>query len=165
MKRLIFFGAILLLLQSACTGVRPAQLNKLDTLQDKLGLLFPDAEISAIQGPQGFSESYQIVLNQPLDHAQPEKGTFKHYMYLSHLDYSKPLVIDTRGYAASLNHTEIARLLESNQLIIEYRFNGKSRPTDVPWQYLNSEQANEDYHAIVQKIKQLYPGPKVFTGI
>ena len=165
MKRLFLLGFLTIIIGNACTSVRPAQLKKATLLKDKLALLFPDAEITNIKGPDAFSKFYQIALSQPFDHENPEAGSFDHYMYLGHLDYSKPLVIDTRGYAASVNHTEIAKLLESNQLIIEYRFNGKSRPQNIPWEHLNSEQANEDYRGILQKIKKIYPGPKVFTGI
>lgn len=134
-------------------------------LENKLTQLFPDSEITKIKDLEGFTESYQLVLNEPLDHKNPKKGTFKHYIYLSHLDFNNPMVIETEGYAARYTKTELSTLLNANQVIVEYRFYGKSRPNPIPWEYLTNDQAVADYHAIVTKLKQLYTGKWISTGI
>jgi hypothetical protein len=134
-------------------------------LEKKLIELFPKAEITAKKNLEGYSESYQLVLEEPLDHKHPEKGTFKHYVYLSHADFNKPMVIETEGYAARYVKNEVSTLLHANQVIVEYRFYGKSRPNPVPWDYLTNDQAVADYHAIVTKLKQLYKGKWISTGI
>ena len=134
-------------------------------LENKLKELFPDAAITKTKDLDGFSESYQLVLHEPLDHNNPKKGTFKHYVYLSHLDFKSPMVIETEGYAARYKKTELSSLLHTNQVIVEYRFYGNSRPNPIQWKYLTNDQAIEDYHSIVTKLKQLYTGKWISTGI
>lgn len=131
----------------------------------KLTELFPKAEITRIDNLEGYSESYQLILDEPLDHKNPQKGTFKHYIYLSHLDFNKPMVIETHGYNTGNIKSEVSKLLSANQIAVEYRFYGKSRPETIQWEYLTNDQAIEDYHAIVIQLKQLYPGKWISTGI
>jgi hypothetical protein len=134
-------------------------------LEGRLMDLFPKAEITTQTNFDGFTESYQLILDEPLDHKHPEKGTFKHYIYLSHVDYKSPMIIVTEGYAARYVKNELSTLLKANQVIVEYRFYGKSRPDPEPWDYLTCEQAIEDYHSITAKLKQLYTGKWISTGI
>ncbi|WP_268848023.1 S28 family serine protease [Flavobacterium aestivum] len=134
-------------------------------LKKKLVELFPGAEISEIKNLEGYTESYQLILNEPLDHKHPEKGTFKHYIYLSHHDFNSPMVIETHGYNAGNIKSEVSKLLKANQVAVEYRFYGKSRPNPVPWEYLTNDQAIEDYHNITTKLKELYKGKWISTGI
>lgn len=134
-------------------------------LESQLKDLFPDAKIEAIRNLANFKESYHIVLNQPLDHKNPEAGSFEHHMYLSHLDFSKPMLIVTEGYSARNRVYELSQLLETNQVIVEYRFYGKSRPNPIPWNYLTNDAAVEDYHEITTKLKQLYQKKWISTGI
>lgn len=47
-----------------------------------------------------FTKAYQIVLEEPLDHKNYAAGTFKHYVYLSHIDTKMPTVLITEGYNA-----------------------------------------------------------------
>lgn len=131
----------------------------------KLTELFPKAEITRIDNLEGYSESYQLILEEPLDHKNPQKGTFKHYIYLSHLDFNKPMVIETHGYNTANIKSEVSKLLNANQIAVEYRFYGKSRPETIQWQYLTNDQAIEDYHFIVTQLKQLYSGKWISTGI
>ncbi len=149
----------------SCGPSLKTQLETKTALKEKLQLLFPDATITSLDNLDGFSESYQLVLNQPLDHDHPEKGSFNHYVYLSHKDYNKPMVIETEGYNARYVKNEVSELLDANQAIVEYRFYGKSKPNPVPWQYLTNDQAIEDYHSLVTKLKLLYHGDWISTGI
>lgn len=134
-------------------------------LQRKLIELFPNVEITTMKNLDGYTESYQLVLEEPLDHKRPEKGTFKHFIYLSHKDFTSPMVIETEGYAARYVKNEVSKLLNANQVIVEYRFYGKSRPNPVQWQYLTNDQAIADYHNITTKLKGLYKGKWISTGI
>lgn len=134
-------------------------------LKKKLIEMFPDAGISEIKNLEGYTESYQLILNEPLDHKHPEKGTFKHYIYLSHCDFNNPMVIETHGYNTGNIKSEVSKLLNANQVAVEYRFYGKSRPNPVQWQYLTNDQAIEDYHNITTKLKELYKGKWISTGI
>ena len=135
------------------------------TFRQNIEKLFPNAEISEMELTDHFTKAYQIVLEQPLDHKNPTIGTFKQYVYLSHIDESSPTVIVTEGYNAVPRTYEMSRILKGNQVQVEYRFYGKSRPDTIPWKYLKNDQAIEDYHKIVTKLKKIYTGKWVSTGI
>ncbi|SNR47307.1 PS-10 peptidase S37 [Lutibacter agarilyticus] len=135
------------------------------TFQQELEKLFPDAEITKMEAKDHFSKAYQLVLNQPLDHKNLEAGTFKHYVYISHIDEDAPVVLVTEGYNARPRTYEMSKILKGNQVQVEYRFYGKSRPDTIPWEYLTNDQAVEDYHKLVTKLRYLYTGKWVSTGI
>ena len=135
------------------------------TFKEQLQALFPKAEISNIRAAEHFKEAYQLVLKQPLDHNDPKAGSFDHYIYISHSSYESPTVLITEGYNAKPQTYELSRILESNQVMVEYRFYGKSRPDPIPWEYLTNDQAIADYHGIVAKLKLLYKEKWMSTGI
>lgn len=135
------------------------------TFQQKLEKLFPNAEVSKMETEEYFTKAYQIVLNQPLDHQNPNAGTFKQYVYLSHIDEDSPTVLVTEGYNATPKTYELSKIVRGNQVQVEYRFYGKSRPDSIPWNYLTNNQAIEDYHQLVTKLKTFYVGKWISTGI
>jgi len=135
------------------------------TFQQKIEKLFPNAAVTKMELTDHFTKAYQIVLDQPLDHKNLDAGTFKHYMYLSHVDASKPTVFITEGYNATPRTYELSKIFMGNQVQVEYRFYGKSRPDSIPWQYLKNDFAIEDYHKIITKLKRLYSGKWISTGI
>lgn len=135
------------------------------TFKEQLQVLFPKAQISNVRVADHFSEAYQLVLKQPLDHNNKKAGTFDHYIYVSHVNYNSPTVLITEGYNARHQTYELSRILNANQIMVEYRFYGKSRPDPIPWKYLTNDQAIEDYHDIVSKLKRLYKNKWVSTGI
>ena len=135
------------------------------TFQQKIEKLFPNAEITEMEVKDHFTKVFQMVLQQPLDHNNPEAGTFKHYIYLSHIDESKPTVLITEGYNAVPSTYELTKIFKGNQVQVEHRFYGNSRPDPIPWQYLKNDQAIEDYHQLVTKLKRLYTGKWISTGI
>ena len=97
------------------------------TFEEKLDVLFPEAEISEMKLTDHFSKAYQIILEAPLDHDNKAAGTFDHYVYLSHSDYNKPTVLVTEGDNARPRTYELSKIFEGNQVQVEYRFYGKSR--------------------------------------
>ncbi|MEC3906720.1 S28 family serine protease [Tamlana sp. 2201CG12-4] len=135
------------------------------TFEEQLNVLFPNAEISSVKVDDHFLEAYQVILKQPLDHNNLKAGTFNHYVYVSHANYSKPTVLITEGYSAKHKTYELSKLLQANQVMVEYRFYGKSRPEPIPWEYLTNDQAVEDYHILIEKLKKLYKGKWISTGI
>ena len=135
------------------------------TFQQKLAQLFPNAEITKMEATDHFTKAYQLILNQPLDHNNLNVGTFKHYVYLSHADIKKPTVLITEGYNANPTTYELSKIFKGNQVQVEYRFYGKSRPDTIPWQYLKNDLAVEDYHQLVRKLKTLYKSKWISTGI
>lgn len=165
MKNIQNIGLLLFFVFSSYLSFAQTGTNDQSDLKKKLIELFPNAAISEIKNLEGYSESYQLILDEPLDHKNPSKGTFKHYIYLSHFDFSRPMVIETHGYQTGNIKSEVSKLLKTNQVAVEYRFYGKSRPTPIPWQYLTNDQAIEDYHNITTKLKELYKGKWISTGI
>ncbi|MCF6181620.1 S28 family serine protease [Lutibacter sp.] len=161
-KSLIFFIAISFSFISCRVNLAPIEIL---TIQQKLQQLFPDAEITKIDTKDHFTKAFQLVINEPLDHNNLKAGTFKHYVYLSHASFKKPTVLVTEGYSARPRTYELTKILKGNQVQVEYRFYGKSRPDSIPWKYLKNNQAIEDYHQLVTKLKTLYTGKWLSTGI
>ncbi len=112
-----------------------------------------------------FSQAYHITLEQPLDHFDKTKGTFKQHMYLSHSNENKPFLMETCGYEAYDNTKEIAKMTLGNQLVIEYRYFGKSKPNTTDWQYLRNKQGVKDYHHINTEFKKIYGGKWISSGV
>ena len=135
------------------------------TFKQELEQLFPEAVITKMEAKDHFEEAYKLVLKQPLDHKNPSAGYFEHYVYLSHVDEEMPVVLITEGYNAYPRTYELSKIFKGNQVQVEYRFYGKSRPDSIPWQYLTNDQAIEDYHSIVTKLKKIYNGKWISTGI
>ena len=108
---------------------------------------------------------YELVIRQPLDHWHPEKGYFYQHATLLHKGFSRPTVIETQGYWLYDHRNEVEKMLDANDLNVEYRFYGKSMPDSIPWDYLTIEQATADLHAINQLFRNIYTGKWVSTGI
>ena len=86
---------------------------------------FPGVLVEEITANGHFEEAYAIRLTQPLDHGNPDGGTFSQRIYLSHAGYDRPMVINTEGYAADRNSThELSPMLGANQIIVEHRYFG-----------------------------------------
>jgi hypothetical protein len=161
-KYFLLFIAISFSVTSCRVQLEPIEIL---TFQQKLEELFPSAEISKLEEKDHFSSEYQLILNQPLDHKNPSKGSFKQYIYLSHISESLPTVIVTEGYNATPRTYELTKIVKGNQVQVEYRFYGKSRPDSIQWDYLKNDLAIEDYHKIVTKLKRIYTGKWLSTGI
>lgn len=125
----------------------------------------PGASVMKLDGQEPFSEVLAIQLRQPLDHQDTTQGFFSQRLFLSHRDFSAPMLIVTEGYAARNTKYELADMLQSNQLIVEYRFFGASRPDEVDWTHLTNDQAMEDLHRIRTLFGAIYKSDWVSTGI
>ncbi len=108
----------------------------------------------------------ELMFTQPIDHENPEKGTFQQLVHLLHKDFSKPVVLWIEGYASKGNEEqEITKLLNANQIMVEHRYFGESVPDSLEWQYLTIEQSAADHHRITEAFKKIYPGIWVNSGI
>jgi hypothetical protein len=126
----------------------------------------PNAAIEEIDSLDGYQKCYKIMLRQRVDHFGDDTTTFLQKIYLSHIDFSKPVVIVTEGYAAYRNYiSEPAKIIKANQIIVEHRYFNESVPDSMNWKYLNIKQAAEDHHVINQLFKQVYKGKWISTGI
>ena len=125
----------------------------------------PNATIKTLEAKDHFSEAYEIMLTQPLDHQNSAAGNFQQLIYLQHVDRKQPMVMETEGYAARFRTNELSQILKGNQLTVEYRFAGKSKPEKLDWQYLTNDQASDDLHRIKKIFKKLYKKDWISTGV
>lgn len=125
----------------------------------------PGIEIKEAKPLNGFTETYEILFTQPVDHNNPDGPQFQEQLFLSHIDKTKPVVIELDGYAVNNRTTELSRILNCNQIMVEHRYFGESVPDPFDWKYLTIEQAANDHHRIIELFKQYYPGKWISTGI
>ncbi|MFE2328931.1 S28 family serine protease [Streptomyces sp. NPDC059385] len=109
-----------------------------------------------------------FVLNyeQPIDHRQPWKGTFKQRLTLLHKDVSRPTVFYTSGYNVNTSprRSEPTTIVDGNQVSLEYRFFTPSRPDPANWDDLTIWQAASDQHRLFTALKKIYTKNWLATG-
>ena len=126
----------------------------------------PDVIFTKIETPEGYKAAYKLMIKQPLDHNNEDAGHFYQKVYFSHKGYSNPTAIITNGYNKDNNNiTEVATLTSANQLNVEHRYFGESKPEEMDYQYLNFEQVTADLHRIRTLFSELYNGKWISTGI
>jgi hypothetical protein len=108
---------------------------------------------------------YVINVKQPLDHRHPEKGSFYQQIVLTHKGFDRPTVMETEGYEGGYGGNEIEKLLDANNINVEHRYFGTSRPASMQWEYLTFEQSTADLHAVNQLFRKLYNNKWISTGI
>ncbi|GHF36195.1 tripeptidyl aminopeptidase [Streptomyces mashuensis] len=114
-------------------------------------------------------EGYRyLVLNyvQPVDHRNPAKGTFKQRFTLLHKATDRPTVFYTSGYNVSTDprRAEPTRIVDGNQVSMEYRFFTPSRPQPADWSKLDIWQAASDQHRLYEALKPVYGKNWLATG-
>ncbi|GAA0427112.1 S28 family serine protease [Streptomyces luteireticuli] len=107
-----------------------------------------------------------MTYRQPVDHRQPNKGTFEQRFTLLHKDTNRPTVFFTSGYNVNTNpsRSEPTRIVDGNQVSMEYRFFTPSRPQPADWSKLNIWQAASDQHRLYQALKPVYSKNWLATG-
>lgn len=139
-----------------------------DGILEKLKQI-PEISDIKVRKVDSFKEYYEFWFEQPVDHTDLSKGTFKQKVLLGHKQNDAPVVAELEGYQiGSGKEGELAALFKANQLTIEHRFFDQSVPQGgIPWEYLTIRQAAADHHEIIQAIKQvLYPASVwISTGI
>jgi hypothetical protein len=114
------------------------------------------------------SHYYVLHFTQPIDHDDPGLGTFEQRVSLLHRDERAPtpLVIYTSGYSDfwGAGPTELTTLLAANQISIEHRYFGTSRPQPTDWSKLTVAQMAADEHAIITALRSIYGGAFITTG-
>lgn len=110
--------------------------------------------------------AFEIRFEQPVDHADPDGPRFTQKLTLVHRDFAAPMVLASTGYHDFLGRysSEPASLLDANQVVVEHRFFGGSRPLPADWAYLDIAQAAADHHRVVTALKSLYTGAWISTG-
>lgn len=157
MRKNIFFFSLLFI-------ITPFLLHGA-SIEDLLKKKIKGATIKRIETRDHFSDAFEIMIKQPLDHKNPAAGSFEQRIWLAHTDRKKPMVMVTEGYSTRFHSDELSKILKGNLLIVEYRYMGQSIPKKMDWQYLDSYQASADLHRIYKLFKKIYRKDWVSTGI
>jgi hypothetical protein len=138
-----------------------------EELLQKIKSLPGVASAEEVKNDSGYVAVYKIMIEQLLDHNNAQSEKFTQKIYFSYKSKYAPVVISTEGYAAYRNYiTEPAELLNANQIIVENRFFDESKPADMNWIYLTSEQCAADLHHVTTVLKKIFVNNKwVSTGI
>jgi len=136
-----------------------------DEIVDELKKHLPGISIEEMDAGQHFNRVFKILIDQPLDHQNPSAGTFQQKIYLSHVDKKAPNVIATEGYSCRYRVYEPTEFLQANQIQVEYRFFGESKPENYDYKYLTNEQAMDDLHRIRTLLGKIYCKKWLSTGI
>ena len=135
-----------------------------ETLLSKLQDL-PGVTVTEITPPGGYLQAFEIQVTQLIDQQNPAYGTFTQRIFLSHIDETRPMVLETSGYGASRNYiNELATLLDANQIRVPHRFFPNAKPDPLDWQDLTIRHAADDLHHIVELFKRIYIEKWVNSG-
>ncbi|MFP2924175.1 S28 family serine protease [Pyxidicoccus sp. 3LG] len=108
---------------------------------------------------------FLLLFELPVDHERPLGEHFQLRMLLLHRSVEAPMVLVTEGYMlGGVWQAEPTALLGANQLMLEHRFLGASRPASNDLRRLTIEQAAGDVHRAIQAFKPLYSGRWLTTG-
>ncbi|MGD3107152.1 S28 family serine protease [Streptomyces sp. YGL11-2] len=109
---------------------------------------------------------FVLDYTQPIDHRHPERGTFQQRLTVLHRSVDRPTVFFTSGYNVSTtpSRSEPTKIIDGNQVSLEYRYFTPSRPTPTDWKKLDIRQAAADQHRIFQALHALYPKNWIATG-
>lgn len=160
MKIGLLMAVLTSILLTRCQSVQQTESN----LKKQILEIFPGSKIEATSFESPYTEAYEVVLPQYLDHENPEHGTFDQHIYLYHVGYDRPIHLETGGYDAYLTEREISKNLSLNLIIVEYRFYGDSKPDTIPWELLTNDQAIGDYHSINTAFRKIYKKGKWLTS-
>ncbi|MEN8120206.1 MAG: S28 family serine protease [Bacteroidota bacterium] len=153
----------LLLLLSNCQTKDKVDENL--RITEKLAAL-EGVEFITESGDSLYRQTFKLMIEQPLDHNNPNGEKFMQKVYISHLDLTKPVVFAIDGYGANSNRIfELSKFVDANQVYVEHRFFGESKPENYDWNCLNIEQAAADHHRIIELLKKIYKGKWLSTGI
>ncbi len=139
--------------------------KKLSQLSEEYNFTYESMTVDSM-----FSEKYILWFEQPIDHIENSDATFKQRVFLSHIDFESPVVFITEGYAANYAakpgyRSELAALFNTNQVCVEHRYFGSSKPTPTEWEYLTVANAAADQHRIIEVLKNIYEDKWISTGI
>ena len=159
MKNIRYFSLIFFILFTSLLFSQSELKSKIESLE---GIV----SVENIPPDSGYAEAFKIFIEQPLDHNQPDEKKFRQKFYLSHRDYSLPMVIELDGYDVDSNReNELASIFKCNKIVVEHRYFGESSPDSLDWKYLTIEQAAYDHHKIIETMKHIYKSKWITTGI
>ena len=142
--------------------VKPAEQEKTtDDFIKALKAIDGVRNVEAKTTASGEETVYYFYFRQPINHANPDAGTFDQQVAISFKGYDKDVVLHTHGYTiydiSNFYRDDLSTHLGANQVNVEHRYFGNSlpEPADSPsYTYFNAEQEAYDLHAIVQILKK-----------
>lgn len=157
---------LLLVVIFACKeqSTLPVEIDNRDLLEKLNSLTGITAR--EITPQNGFNRQFEVYITQPLDHQNPDGITFQQRIFISHVNELAPVVFMPSGYSSSpVKVAEISNPLQANQVYVAHRFMIGARPSILDWQYLTIEQASNDFHRVVEVLKQIYTGAWISYGV
>ena len=138
--------------------------QKLENLQETYSFSFEELETDT-----NFNEKYLVRFQQQVEKAN-STNMFSQRVFISHRDFNAPVVFITEGYDAnhaknSKYESELAKYLRANQVCIEHRYFGESKPDSIVWEYLTVENSANDHHRIAGFVRDIYSTKIISTGI
>lgn len=139
-------------------------------MEQRLAALGNVVEVKEVPDEAGFDSRYILKVKQPLDHKNPDKGSFTQRVIVMHRGLDRPTLVVTEGYGAGYAagpryNNELSTYFNTNIVFVEHRFFQESKPEPCDWQYLRDEDAMADLHEVVTAMKAVYPGKWISTGI
>ena len=94
-------------------------------LQQKMKSISHITEIKDLESGE-FAEKYVVRFTQPIDHENPELGTFTQRVVVSHVGFDRPTVLVTEGYGGTYAFNpkyreELSKWFNTNMIFVEYR--------------------------------------------
>ncbi len=119
-------------------------------------------EEKPVDGYRFFLLNYE----QPVDHRDPDAGTFQQRISILHKSDDRPTVFFTSGYGlySQPHRSEPTQIVDGNQVSMEYRYFTPSRPEPADWSKLTIWQAASDQHRIHEALEGVYDESWVSTG-
>lgn len=141
-------------------------IDQASTIEQKLrcvrGLTFKETKTPE---PDVNYRTFDIFYVQPVNHANMSAGSFKQRLVLLHRNETQPMILQTSGYFIfGIAETEATALFGTNQLQVEHRFFGNSKPNPLNWSMLTVQQSATDFHRITVAFKKIYKARWVNTG-
>lgn len=172
MRRLTFV-TVLVFLASLC-GVTSVMAQE-GTLADRLAALPSVKDVQVLESTK-FAEKYLVLFEQPIDHANPQTGTFTQRVFVCGVHPDSATVVVTEGYGAQYAanpayREELSTIFNTNNVVVEHRYFLESMPypgvapSDVNWDYMNASNAAADMHEVVTALKEVFKGKWISTGI
>ena len=126
----------------------------------------PGVRFGPTDAPWATGAAWELSMEQPIDHSNPELGSFRQRVFVTEVDPARPTVLVTEGYSRGRNYpSELATAIGANQVIVEHRYYGESMPDSLDYAHLNIGQAAQDLHRIREVLGAYFTGPWVASGI
>jgi hypothetical protein len=141
--------------------------NDIDALVAQLPNVVAAVKADCGDFVEGMARCYEVTIQQPVDHAQPDGPSFKQQLFVTHRGCDRPTVIADWGYSWEyFFDDELSLLFQANSIWVEHRFQGQSVPVGVDWDWtqLTIENGANDMHRVIESFKHLWGANWVSTG-